>query len=64
MKKKELKNLAVQIADAEKILSNNPSPEERKEAENTIMRLTSRVTSLEDMMYMDELIQKFLKKNS
>lgn len=61
MKKKELKNLAQRIAEQEKILQDaSITPDERREAENNIFLLASKVTSLEDMDLLDEYIQELL----
>lgn len=61
MKKKELKNLAQRIAEQEKILQDTSiSSDERREAENNIFLLASKVTSLEDMDLLDEYIQELL----
>lgn len=61
MKKKELKNLAQRIAEQERILQDTSiSSDERREAENNIFLLASKVTSLEDMDLLDEYIQELL----
>ena len=63
MKKKELKNLAQKIAKAEMILqSSEVSMAERAKAEQEIMRLSSHVDKLEDMMIIDEMVQEILGK--
>ena len=61
MKKKELKNLAVQIARAERTLQTSGDAKEIANAQSEILRLSKRVTSLEDLMLIDDLIQKELK---
>lgn len=61
MKKKELKNLAVQIARAERTLQTSSDAQEIANAQSEILRLSKRVTSLEDLMLIDDLIQKELK---
>jgi hypothetical protein len=61
MKKKELKNLAVQIARAERTLQTSSDKQEIANAQSEIMRLSKRVTSLEDLMLIDDLVQKELK---
>lgn len=60
MKKKELKNLATKIAKYEKIIQNSVDQAEIKQAENEIMKLSSHVDRLEDMMMIDEMIQDIL----
>lgn len=61
MKKKELKNLAQRITEQERILQDTSiTSDERREAENNIFLLASKVTSLEDMDLLDEYIQELL----
>ena len=60
MKRKEIKNLAKKIAQQEKILMCNPSLDEKARAEQEIMRLSSCINSIEDMIALDEAIQELL----
>ena len=56
MKRKELKRLAEKIARNELILQDETSDKEAKRrAENEILELSGHVSSLEDMMVIDEL---------
>ena len=64
MKAKEIKNLAKKIAQQEKILQTSTSTEEKARAEQEIIKLSSRVKSIEDMIALDEAIQDLLLKNS
>lgn len=64
MKRKELKNLAQRIANLEIKSREASSPEEAKQAEQEITELTGRVTSLDDIFLLDELIMNILNKNS
>lgn len=64
MKRKEIKNLAKKIAQQEMIIQNTASSEERQRAEQEIIRLSSYVNSMEDMIELDEAIQDLLMKNS
>lgn len=64
MKTKEIKNLAKKIAQQEKILQNASTTEEKSRAEKEIVRLSSRVKSIEDMVALDDAIQDILLKNS
>lgn len=64
MKKKELKNVASQIAQAEIDLQKSSDPERIRELKQKIMKLSSRITSLEDIMILDELIQNEIKEKS
>ena len=58
MKKKELKNLAKKIAKAEVKLRQAISNEEKKLLEDTIMTLTGKVTNINEMIELDDLIQE------
>ena len=62
MKKKELKNLARKIADAELIIQTSNDKVAIKNAENEIIKLSGSVSSVLDMMALDEMVQKFLEK--
>lgn len=63
MKRKELKNLANKIAKLEQIIQHNEDPKQVQQAKDEIMKLSSHVDSLEDIMLMDELIQDILKNS-
>ena len=56
MNKKELKNIAKKIAAAELILSQS----EKRKAEDTIFKLSGKVTSLTDIAIIDEMVQDIL----
>lgn len=64
MKQKEIKNLAKKIAQQELKLQKATSLQEKNEAENEIIKLSSKVNSIEDMVALDEAIQDLLMKNS
>ena len=64
MKAKEIKNLAKKIAQQELKLQSAISLQEKSEAENEIIKLSSKVNSIEDMLALDEAIQDLLMKNS
>lgn len=64
MKKKELKNLAQKIAAAERIIENSNNKNEIYNAEQEIMRLSGSISSITDMMALDEMVQTILEKNS
>ena len=49
MNKKEIKNLAKQIAKAESIIQNSTDQKERKYAMDTIIALSSKLSSLEEI---------------
>ena len=56
MKKKELKNLAKKIADAEYIIQHSDDSKAVAKAQDTILELSGKAMSLEDMMIIDELV--------
>lgn len=62
MNKKEIKNLAKQIAKAELIIQNSTDQKERTYAIDTIIALSSKLSSLEEMERVDEMVQKILEK--
>ena len=64
MKKKELKELAQKITQAEMIIKDPDSTEyEIRCAKGDILTYTDRVEDMEDLIVLDELIQKFLEKS-
>lgn len=63
MKQKELKNLAKKIAANEMIIQSSEDEKEVEKAQDEIFRLSSRVTSIEEMILLDDLIQEILQKN-
>ena len=63
MKQKELKNLAKKIAKLEKALSNLPSTEDKSLIENEIMKLAGKVTNINDMVLLDDLIQEEIARS-
>lgn len=63
MKKKELKNLATKIAKCERIIQTSDDKKAIHQAEEEIMRLSSSVDKLEDMVAIDELVMELLEKN-
>lgn len=64
MKKKELKNLAKKIADAEYIIQNSDDAKAVAKAQDQILELSGKAMSLEDMMIIDELVQDLLNQKS
>lgn len=63
MKQKEIKNLAKKIAQQEKILQKpDVTEEEKSRAEKEIIKLSSCVKSIEDMIMLDEAILDYLEK--
>ena len=63
MKQKEIKNLAQKIAKYERIIQTRDDKKLVRQAEEEIMKLSSSVTSLDDMVAIDELVMELLEKN-
>ena len=64
MKRKELKNIAKQIAKYERIIQTTDDKNLRHDAENAIIQLGNKVESLTDIMELDELIQDYLAEET
>lgn len=64
MKKKELKNIAIKIAKNEFIIQTSKDKEEVEKAQDEILKLSHKVSSLEDMIILDDLIQDLMTKIS
>ena len=64
MKKKELKNLAKKIADAEYIVQTSDDKKKVATAQQEIFELSGHVESLDDMTVIDELVQEILSQKS
>ena len=62
MKRKELKNLAKKIANAEYIIQTSSDEKEIKRAQMEIMTLSGHVNSLEDIEIIEEMVQEFLQQ--
>lgn len=60
MKKKELKNLAKKIAEAEKIVQTSTDEYEIEEAKTLILNLSKKI-SFEDLDELDEMIMELLE---
>ena len=60
MKRKELKNLAEKIAQAEHIIQTSDNQDEIQRAQMEIMTLSSHVDSLDDITIIDEMVQELL----
>ena len=63
MKQKEIKNLAQKIAKYECIIQTSDDKKLVRQAQEKIMELTSSVTSLDDMVVIDEAVMELLEKN-
>ena len=65
MKKKDLKNIAQKIAAAEVRLQSTTDKAEIAELQAEIMKYTEMVSeSMDDLLYVDEQIQKIISKNN
>ena len=62
MKRKEQKNLAQKIAKYEYIVQTSNDKDEIKKAQDSIMELSGRVESLDDIAAIDEMVQEILGK--
>ena len=63
MKRKEQKNLAQKIAKYEYIVQISNDKDEIKKAQDSIMELSGRVESLDDIAAIDEMVQEILEKS-
>ena len=63
MKQKEIKNLAQKIAKYERIVQTSDDKKMVRQAQEKIMELTNSVTSLDDMVAIDEAVMELLEKN-
>lgn len=63
MKKKDLKRLAKQLAEAEHIIQTSEDKTEIYNAKATVYNIGNKVESVEDMLLLDEMVQDFLKEN-
>lgn len=61
MKQKELKNLAKQIANAERVIQISDDSEAISKAQNTILSMSKKKMTVEEMMIVDELVQEILQ---
>ena len=62
MTKKQLKQLAKQIAKYEQIIQDNLDAEEVRDAKEKIMKLSNSDLSMADMLALDEYVQEYLEK--
>ena len=64
MKKKELKNLAKKIADAEYSIQTSDDPKAVAKAQDIILEMSGKAMSMEDMIAIDELVQEILSQKT
>lgn len=62
MKKKDLKNLANKIAQCELQLQRTTDSKEYQELQTEIMRLSEQVETMDEMLFVDQMVQEILKK--
>lgn len=62
MTKKELKNLAKQIAKLETIIQTNENSESVREAQNEEIRLMNKFTDVADLDLLDDLVQQYMQE--
>lgn len=60
MKQKELKNIAKIIAKAERVIQDGGDSKAVSKAQNTILNMSKKGMTVEEMMIVDELVQEFL----
>lgn len=63
MNRKEMKNLAKKIAKIEQVLQASTDATEKRELEEQIFALTNHITSLEEMMEIDDMILSLLEEH-
>lgn len=63
MNRKEMKNLAKKIAKIEQVLQTSTDVTEKRELEEQIFALTNHITSLEEMMEIDDMILSLLEEH-
>ena len=61
MKQKELKALAKKIAKYEFIIQTSDDKKAVRDAQDAIMDLSGKVSSLEDIVIIDELVQEYIE---
>lgn len=63
MNRKEMKNLAKKITKIEQVLQTSTDVTEKRELEEQIFALTNHITSLEEMMEIDDMILSLLEEH-
>ena len=63
MRKKEIKNLAKRIVACELVLRDSEDKQEIAKAQNEIMKITSQITSINDLLAIDAIVVELLEKN-
>ena len=60
MKRKELKNLAKEIAEKQRLIDSSDDQQVIATAQSDILKLSGQVFSLEDVLLLDEMIMDIL----
>ena len=62
MKKKELRNLAKQIAKLERVIQENQDSTAVNDAKNAEIHLINKITDFSDMDLLDEMVQQYMQE--
>ena len=62
MKEKQIKQLAIQIAEQEKIIQTSKDKNLINKAQDKIIQLSAKISSFEEMIMLDEFITEMLEK--
>lgn len=63
MTRRECRRIAEKIAALEKVIQTSTDPEEKRKAQNKIMKICGSFTDIEAMMQVDEAVQEILKNS-
>lgn len=63
MNRKEMKNLAKKIAQIEQVLQESTDTTEKRELEEKLFALTSHITSLDEMIELDDMVISLLEEH-
>lgn len=63
MTKRECRRIAQKIADLEKVVMTTTDPQEKRKAQDKIMKICGSFTDIMDMMQVDEEVQNILQNS-
>lgn len=63
MTKREYRRIAQKIADLEKVVMTTTDPQEKRKAQDKIMKICGSFTDIMDMMQVDEEVQNILQNS-
>lgn len=63
MTKRECRRVAQKIADLERMVHTTADPDEKRKAQDKIMKICGSFTDIVDMMQVDEEVQEILKNS-